>query len=119
MLLENNDLILGGEPMISFDIFLVGMFVVSAFTGLATEAAKQVLSACKKSYNSNVLSGIVAVILSIGLGVFYVILNNITFTAQIVACIGMLAFLSWLCAMVGYDKVIQIVSQFKTPGKGR
>jgi hypothetical protein len=103
--------------MINFEVFLLGMILVSTFTGLTTEAVKMVLSARSIKYNANILSGIVAIVLSAAVGVGYMLIADITFTAQTIVYIVALVFLSWLCAMVGYDKVIQVVSQIKTTGK--
>lgn len=103
--------------MISLEIFLFGLLVTSILTGLATEAVKQVLVEINVSYKANTLAGIIALILSVGIGVGYVILNNLEFTSQIIICIIAQMFMSWLCAMVGYDKVIQAISQFKTKNK--
>ena len=104
--------------MINFEVFLIGLSVVSVLTGLTTEAVKRILAACKINYQANVLSGIVAAVLSAAIGVGYVILASVGFTPQIIVCIVALAFMSWLSAMVGYDKVIQVISQFKNVKKG-
>jgi hypothetical protein len=104
--------------MISFDVFMIGLFVVSALTGLTTEAIKHILTALKVNYQSNVLSGIVAVLLSMGVGFCYILATGMAITVQSVVCIVVLAFASWLSAMVGYDKVIQIINQFKNIKKG-
>lgn len=119
MRLEKDNTIHGGDLMINFEVFLFGLILVSAFTGLTTEAVKLILSARKINYNANILSGIVAAVLSVGASVAYVILAEIAFTIQTLVCIVILVFLSWLCAMVGYDKVIQVISQLKTSGKDR
>lgn len=92
--------------MISFEVFLMGLMVVSALTGLVTEAVKKILDEHGVKYLANTLAGIVAAALSLLVGIGYVILYSITFTAQIVVCLVALIFLSWLCSMVGYDKVI-------------
>jgi hypothetical protein len=105
--------------MINFEVFLLGMILVSMFTGLTTEAVKTVLTARNVQYNANVLSGIVSAALSVAVGVGYTVLSEIPFSYQTIVCIVALVFLSWLCAMVGYDKVIQVISQFKTTGKDR
>lgn len=97
--------------MMSFDIFLIGLMIVSTLTGLVTEAVKKIMAEHNVAYRANTLAGIVAAVLSIAIGVGYVIFASVAFTAQIVICIIALTFLSWLCAMVGYDKVIGI---FKT-----
>ena len=52
---------------------------------------------------------------SIGIG--YAMLTGITITQQAIVYLVALVFMSWLCAMVGYDKVIQTISQFKTTAK--
>lgn len=103
--------------MISLQTFLLGLLISSTFTSLATEAIKKILTENGKSYSANTLAGIVALVLSTALGVCYVLVNNAEFTIQIIICIVALVFMSWLCAMVGYDKVIQAISQFKTTGK--
>lgn len=92
--------------MITFEIFLTGLMIISALTGLVTEAVKKILDEHGKKYLSNTLAGIVAAVLSLLVGVGYIVLAGITFTMQIVVCIIALILLSWLCAMVGYDKVV-------------
>ena len=104
--------------MISFEVFLIGLLVVSTLTGLVTEAVKHILLALKVNYQANILSGIVAVSLSAAIGIGYVVFASIGFSAQSIISIIVLAFMSWLSAMVGYDKVIQVINQFKNIKKG-
>ena len=103
--------------MISLQVFLMGLLITSTLTGLVTEAVKKTLTEQGKNYYANTLSGIVAFILSSVIGVFYVLMTGGEFTTQIIISIIALVFMSWLCAMVGYDKVIQAISQFKTYGE--
>lgn len=103
--------------MITLEIFLLGLLIASTFTGLVTEAVKNVLSEHNVNYYSNTLAGLVALVLSAAIGVGYIVLASIDFTTQVVVYFVALVFMSWLCAMVGYDKVIQAISQFKTYGK--
>lgn len=100
--------------MFNFDLFLIGLLGISILTGLATEAVKKILTDLNKTYRANILAGLVSLVLSIAVGIGYIIVTNATFTAQIVVYLVALVFMSWLCAMVGYDKVIQAISQFKT-----
>lgn len=100
--------------MINFEIFLFGLLITSTLTSLATEALKKLFAEHNKSVPSNTLAGVVSLVLSIAIGVGYVIMTGSAFTTQIIMCIIAQVFMSWLCAMVGYDKVIQAVSQFKT-----
>lgn len=100
--------------MIGFETFLFCLLVISTLTGLATEGLKKVLQEHNKSYHANTLAGVVSTVLSIFVGAGYVIVRDRTFTTQNIMCLIALIFMSWLCAMLGYDKVIQSISQFKT-----
>jgi len=103
--------------MISFEIFMIGLLVISTITGLATEAVKSVLVEHNKSYRANTLAGIVALVVSVAIGLGYIFIAEIPFSAQIVVCLIAEVCMSWLCAMLGYDKVVQAISQFKTTNK--
>ena len=99
--------------MITYPTFLMGLLASSTVTGLVTEAIKKLLDECGKSYKANLLAGIVALFVSIGIAVGYTVLMGIAWTQQLVVIAAALVLLSWLCAMLGYDKVIQAISQFK------
>lgn len=103
--------------MINFEIFLVGLFFVSVITSLTTEGVKKILTEKNKTYYANTLAGIVAAIVSTVVGIGYLLVAHIGFTAEIAVYLFALIFGSWLCAMVGYDKVIQAISQFKMERK--
>lgn len=66
-----------------------------------------------KKYHSNALAGYVAIGLSIAVGIAYIILVGAALNAQTAVYLIALILLSWLCAMVGYDKVMQAIAQFK------
>ena len=100
--------------MISLHVFMLGVLVTSTMTGLATEAIKKILAEYSKNYYANTLAGIVSVILSVAIGVGYMMISGISFTSQSIIYLVALVFISWLCAMVGYDKVVQTISQIKT-----
>lgn len=94
------------------DIFLMLLMAVSVLTGLFTEAVKSVLDAMGLKFpSSNVLAGIVAVVLSVLVSAMFSVLNDIPTTEKVTVCYVALALLSWLSAMVGYDKVIQALAQ--------
>lgn len=100
--------------MITFQVFMLGVLATSIFTGLATEAIKKVLVEHKKNYYANTLAGIVSLILSLAIGAGYILITDIGFTTHTLVYLIALVFISWLCAMVGYDKVVQAIGQFKT-----
>lgn len=101
--------------MVSFEVFLLGLMIVSTLTSLVTEAVKKILTEYNVTYRANTLAGIVSAVLSASIGTGYTLVTGNSFTAQTIVCIIALVFLSWLCAMVGYDKVI---GMFKTIDKG-
>lgn len=103
--------------MISFELFLFGLLFTSVLSGLATEGVKKILTEHKVKYSANTLAGIVATISSILVGVCYIAFTGIGFTSQVGVALFALIVFSWICSMVGYDKVIQTFSQLKFPTK--
>ena len=99
--------------MMSLEVFLLGLLIVSTLTGLFTEAIKKWLDERRTKYYSNALAGYVAIGLSIAVGIAYIILVGAVLNAQTAVYLIALILLSWLCAMVGYDKVMQAIAQFK------
>lgn len=94
-------------------VFLMLLLVVSTFTGLVTEAVKKWMQEKGRRYHANTLAGYVAAILAVAASVAYVILAGAKIDAQMVVYFMALVFLSWLAAMVGYDKVVQAISQLQ------
>lgn len=97
----------------TFEVALFLLLVVATMTGLVTEAVKKVLQEGNISYRPNLLAGGVAVVLSAAAGWAYMILTETVLNGQMAVYLVALVFLSWLSAMVGYDKVIQTISQIK------
>lgn len=97
----------------NFEIFLLGLLVVSVFASLFTEGIKKILDEGKKRYSANILAGAVAVVLSVAVGTGYMILTETAFNAKMAVFLIALILLSWLAAMVGYDKVVQAITQMK------
>ena len=95
----------------TLDIFILGIAVCSAFTALVTEAVKKMLEKDSKTYKSNVLAAICSIIVAAIVVVSYAILAEVQVTVQFVTLAILLCIFSWLCAMVGYDKVIQTIKQ--------
>lgn len=104
--------------MVNIETFMIGLLITSTLTGLVTEAIKKIATEHDKTYRANTLAGVVSMVLSCAIGVCYNVIGNVGFTQQSIICIVALVFMSWLCAMVGYDKVIQAIGQFKTTEKG-
>ena len=97
----------------SMEIFLMMLMGVSILTGLFTESVKMFMDEMGKTYKSNILAGIVAVVLSAASGAGYIILADAQINSKMAVILLALVLLSWLCAMVGYDKVVQAITQIR------
>lgn len=97
----------------NLEIFLTGLLIVAIFTGLFTEGIKKFIEGTSIQLSSNLLAGIVAIALSILVSAAYIILTEAVLNAQMAVYLIALVLLSWLSAMVGYDKVAQVISQLK------
>lgn len=93
----------------SINSMISALFVVAIMTNLTVEAIKIVLD--NKKYSSNVIAMIVSVILAIFVSVGMIISCEITVTPIVILEIIALAYLSFLSATLGYDKVIQALEQ--------
>ena len=103
--------------MINLETFLLGLLIISTFTSLVTEGVKKMLSEHNVTYYANTLVAIISVVLSVIIAVGYMILTGVTFNSNILVVVVAMIILSWLCAMVGYDKVVQALYQIKNPTK--
>ncbi len=99
--------------MMSMEFFLTLLIGVSVFTALVTEAIKKIMDEYGKTYKSNILAGVVSVVLSVLAGAGYMVMTEAQINDKMAVILIALVLLSWLCAMVGYDKVIQAISQIK------
>lgn len=94
------------------EIFAVALVAISVLTSLVVEAIKKVIGEDKK-YSPNVLAMIVSVVVSVLVIAGYLLYYSIPFTTQIAVVSVALIILSFLCATLGYDKVIQTLKQIK------
>ena len=104
--------------MMGMEFFLTLLIGVSVFTALVTEAIKKIMDEAGKVYKSNILAGVVSVVLSVLSGTGYIIMTEAQINAKMAVILIALVLLSWLCAMVGYDKVMQAITQIKV-GKSK
>lgn len=96
-----------------FDVFIALLMAISVFTGLFTEAIKKFLQERGKKYYPNALAGYVSIALSVVTGIGYMIVIGASINSKMAVCLISLMLLSWLGSMVGYDKVIQTITQLK------
>jgi len=91
---------------------LTALAVVSALTTLTVEGIKKILDENKIEYKSNLLAGIVAIVLSCCSVICYMLYYSKPLTVQMVVVLIAFSFLSWLTSMTSYDKVKQLLEQF-------
>lgn len=94
-------------------VFITGLLFVSTLTGLVTEAVKKYLDERGTAYRPNALAGWVALVVSLLIGIAYIVITGAAVTATMIVYLVALMLLSWLCAMVGYDKVVQTLAQMR------
>lgn len=87
-----------------------GMFLLalcSVLTGLIVEAIKKL----KDVEKPNLVAAIVSVIVGLAVSVGWVLISKIAVSVEVILFVIALIVLSWLCSMLGYDKVIQTIAQ--------
>lgn len=90
------------------ELFLTLLVFFSTATSLVTEALKKV-TGDKIPYNALVL--IVAMIVGcVGTAIYYMT-NNIPWTAINIIYLILMGITNWIGAMVGYDKIKQLIGQ--------
>lgn len=87
------------------------LLIVSLATNLTVEAIKKVLNGTSVKYSSNLLAVIVSIVLACAVSAGYLILNGIPFDLTVGVQVIALIYLSFLVSTVGYDKVLQMLSQ--------
>ena len=88
------------------------LLIISPLTNATVEALKKAFEGSKINFSSNLLAVIVALIITCAVSAGYMILNGIPFTIQLGVQILALMYLSFLTATLGYDKIVQLLSQF-------
>jgi hypothetical protein len=89
------------------------LLVCAVFTSLITQGIKVLLDDQKVEYSSNVIAAVVSVVLAVAIPIGFMLYSGGCFSLQLVIQIIVLAVLSWLCAMLGYDKVLQALAQIR------
>lgn len=104
--------IIYGEGVIMSSTFVVTALVaIAVFTSLTVEGIKKILDDLGKKYSANILAAIVAVVLTVAASAGYVIYTGTPLTPQVFVEAAAMTFLAFLCATVGYDKVVQAIKQ--------
>lgn len=93
------------------NVFIMLLTIYSVATGLVVEAIKKLLDEANKTYAPNLLAFIVAILIGTIGTILYYQLSSIAFTTNNIICAILLGCLSGIGAMVGFDKVKQLIGQ--------
>ncbi len=98
---------------ISYENMLALVTAFSIITSVVTAFAKMVLDTCKVRYASNVVVLIVAILVGAGGTLLYYENAQIPLNALTSVYLAIMCLLNCMGAMLGYDKVKQMVTQLK------
>jgi len=97
------------------EMFLVAFFAISVITSLVVEGIKVLLG--DRAYSANTLAAVVSVLVSVVSAVCYTVDNCVPLDEKNIVIYFLLCVGSWLCSMLGYDKVKQAILQIKEQRK--
>lgn len=95
-------------------LFIALLVILSVAVSLFTEAVKKFLDESGAKYSSNLVVLILSLIIGAGGTALMYMFLGIAFTMPNVMCIFLMAISVWVGAMVGYDKVLQMIEQVKS-----
>ena len=94
-------------------LFMALLVILAVCVSLITEAVKKFLDDAGIKYSANIVVLIVAVIVGAGGTALMYLFMGIAFTPPNIVGMVLMAVAVWVGAMVGYDKVIQMIEQLK------
>ena len=96
----------------TISLFLFMLLIASILTSLVTEATKKMV----EDFATNGIAAASSIIIGCGIGIGYHIgITPNMETSESILLVIALIIGSWLCAMLGYDKIKQTILQFKYP----
>lgn len=98
----------------AISFLLTALLAVSLATNLTVEGIKNLLDGSEIKYSSNVLAAVVAVLLSGLISAAYILYFAVPLTVKMGVEIAVLMYLSFLVSTVGYDKVVQMITQIRS-----
>ena len=92
-------------------MFATLLVVLAVAVSLITQAVKSFLG--ERKYSANLVVLVVSIIVGAAGCVLTYMFKGVPFTPPNIACIFLMALAVWVGAMVGYDKVLQMIDQMK------
>ena len=94
-------------------LFMALLAIMAVAVSLLTEAVKKFFEGSKLTYSSNLAVLILSVVVGIGGTAMAYVAMGIPFTLINIFSMFVMAVSVWVGSMVGYDKVLQMIGQFK------
>lgn len=94
-------------------LFIALLVVLAVAVSFLTEAVKKLFEGTEFLYSTNVVVLILSIVVGIGGTAITYTFLDIAFTPPNIICMVLMALAVWVGSMVGYDKVIQMIEQFK------
>lgn len=101
----------------SLEVMLALVTVFSIVTSLATQFVKMFLDTLKVSYASNIVVMVVAAVVGAGGTLLYYVNYQIPLNALTSVYLAIMCIMNCMGAMIGYDKVKQMLEQLEAAGK--
>ena len=101
----------------SITLFITMFTVGAAAAALLTEAVKKFYANAGKECSSNVVALVSAVVIGAGGTAVVYMLMDIPWTVNNIICLILMAGCVWIGAMIGYDKVVQLLKQIEVKEK--
>jgi len=92
------------------DQMMVLLAAAATLTGLVTEAIKKMIGD-KFKFSSNILAAIVSIVVAGAVCAVHIIMHDVTLDTKVWVQIVVLVIMSWLSAMLGFDKIKQTIAQ--------
>ena len=88
--------------------------IISVLTTLTTECIKNILESTKHQYNSNLISAIISLILSVVIMVIKPVCIDLEYvTPAMIFNMFVMAFFGMLASNLGFDKVSELINKLK------
>ena len=96
------------------EVFMVLLSILSIVTSLCTQGVKKFLTSMKKNYAANIVVLVISIIVG-GIGtVVYYMYDGVAWTPLNITIVFLMMLANWLGAMLGYDKIMQAITQIKS-----
>lgn len=92
-------------------LFITMLTLGAGITSLLTEAIKNAYANANRPYSSNIIALVDAIFVGCGGTAITYMLLDIPWSINNVICMLLMGAAVWIASMIGYDKVLQLISQ--------